>query len=397
MAKAQTSRPRPGRRRWRTSAALWVRCGMLIIIISVLCAPAEAVGRRTSYGKFIRKEEILFDKSPPPPHADMLRRANSGDLLGTEKAANSPDVTTTSLGPMTTANMRPNFSSPATNVASTASDFSAIVAPKGDSTSSASPSQTSIISAGGSSSSNPKAFDGGLGNNYTEASCPLFLNSFLNNETFTGCTPFSLLLQTSMSFFAASKSASAVAKVLDSSCHVVLPACTSLMSSLASELKDDSNCGEDYRRQNPIVRQAYNGLVSYSPLYEASCLKNTKTSNYCFVDAVTNMTNPSNSYLYYLPLGMPLPSGSMMTCSTCLKETMDIFNAVAGNKSQPISTDYSIAAQMINLGCGPGFVNQTVPKRSSQGGGSARAKPSVVLAMSVALLTMLVATLVQPG
>ncbi|KAL8830482.1 MAG: hypothetical protein Q9191_001413 [Dirinaria sp. TL-2023a] len=345
------------------------------------------------YRDSVDSEEIILDKSPPP-QIDLLRRGGDGGPLQAAKAQASASATSTSLGPMTTADMRPEFSSPATAVASTATGLSSIVAPEGDSTSSAAPAQTSIISAGGSSSSAPKAFDGGLGNNYTDSSCPLFLNSFLNNETFTDCMPFSLLLQTSMSFFAASKSASTVAKVLDSSCHVVVPACTSLMSSLAQQLKQDSNCGEDYRRQNPMVRQAYNGLVAYSPLYQASCMKNPKTNHYCFVDAVTNMSNPSDSYVYYLPLGMPLPSGSILTCSSCLKETMGIFNIAAGNKSQPVNTDYSAAAQMINLGCGPGFVNQTIPKGAAYGAGSASGKPSLVLSLSAAALVTW-ATLVQ--
>ena len=383
---AQRPRTRPSRSRWRMPSVQWAQCWILaIVIISFLCAPAEASARKKSYGRFVRKEEILFDKSPPP-QPDLLPRDSGGDPFGTAKTRLPSSVTSTSLGPMTTAAMRPEFSSPATAIASTATGFSSIVAPEGDSTSSASPAETSIISAGGSSSSAPKAFDGGLGNNYTDSSCPLFLNSFLNNETFAGCMPFSLLLQTSVSFFAASKSASAVAKVLDSSCHVVLPTCTSLMSSLAQQLKQDSNCGEDYRRQNPMVRQAYNGLVAYSPLYQASCLKDNKTNHYCFVDAVTNMSNPSNSYVYYLPLGMPLPSGSVMTCSGCLKETMGIFNTIAGNKSQPINTDYSQAAQMINLGCGPGFVNQTIPKAAASGSSSALDRPATMLSLSTAVL-----------
>ena len=168
-----------------------------------------------------------------------------------------------------------------------------------------------------------------------------------------------------MSFFAASKSYSSISKLLDSSCHVVLPACTSLMESLARDLKADTNCGADYRAQNPTVQQTYNGLIAYSPLYQASCLRDTKTNHYCFADAVTNMSSPSDSYTYYLPLGMPLPAGSMMTCSDCLKQTMGIFDGVAANKSQPISNDYTEAAQMINLGCGPGYVNQTIASTST--------------------------------
>ena len=41
----------------------------------------------------------------------------------------------------------------------------------------------------------PRAFDSGFGTNYTQPSCPTFLRSMVNNETFVSCVPFSLLLQ----------------------------------------------------------------------------------------------------------------------------------------------------------------------------------------------------------
>ena len=47
---------------------------------------------------------------------------------------------------------------------------------------------------------------------------------------------------------------------------------------------------------------------------------------------------------------------------------MSIFNAAASNKTQPISRDYASAAQLINLGCGPGYVNATVPQGTGSSG-----------------------------
>lgn len=46
-----------------------------------------------------------------------------------------------------------------------------------------------------SSSPLPTPFDGGLGKNYTQPSCPAFLKNMINNDTFVPCLPFSLLLQ----------------------------------------------------------------------------------------------------------------------------------------------------------------------------------------------------------
>lgn len=151
---------------------------------------------------------------------------------------------------------------------------------------------------------------------------------------------------------------------LDASCKVVFPACSSIMASFAQQLRSNDNCGQDYRRQNPLVSQAYNGLLSYEPLFHAGCQKDNK-GDYCFANAITNDTNPSDSYVYYLPLGLPLPSPSQPSCSDCLLETMEIFQATAANKTQPINPIYVEAAQMIDLTCGPTFVNATLPPASS--------------------------------
>lgn len=199
-APTQGRRPRPGRRRGgylTTSSASRTQYWMVALLtLLTLCSQVEASrrdsGRRSSYGRFHQVEEIHIDRSPPP-RPDLLRRQDGGDLFQTKssKAAASTKAAAT----LSTAITRPDFSSPATAVASSASGVGSIVAPTGDTTSSASPASTSIISAGGGETQTPQAFDGGLGSNYTEPSCPLFLNSFLAQDNFTNCLPFSLLLQ----------------------------------------------------------------------------------------------------------------------------------------------------------------------------------------------------------
>lgn len=197
-----------------------------------------------------------------------------------------------------------------------------------------------------------------------------------------------------MSFFSATKSHTSITRTLDATCAVVNePACTTLLASFASDLRQDSNCGSDYRRQQPLVLSAYNGLVSYSSLYRAGCEKDDK-GNYCFANAITNMTSPSDSYPYYLPLGIALPGGSQPTCSDCLKRTMDIFNQAANadkTQQQPLMGDYAAAAQLINVGCGPGFANTTMAagKSAGQSSGVVQQRSSggvVVLAVGVASL-----------
>lgn len=164
------------------------------------------------------------------------------------------------------------------------------------------------------------------------------------------------------------------------------------MASLAARIKDDNTCGPDYRAQNPLVLQAYNGLLAYPLLYKAGCLQDNSSSSsspsnsslgggggdesagnnsaggYCFASAITNALSPSDSYIYYLPLGVSLPGGARTSCSQCLKDTMAVFRQGARDANQPVSATYVDAAQQIDLGCGPVFVNATVPEKAGKSG-----------------------------
>ena len=126
------------------------------------------------------------------------------------------------------------------------------------------------------------------------------------------------------------------------------------MSNLALAIQKDSNCGADLQMGNPQVIQAYTGLLAYQPSYHAGCLKDPH-GNYCFENAVTNASAPSSSYVYYLPLGVSLPGGTQPTCDSCLQNTMRTFATFATNSSQPLSTDYSAAAEQVDMICGPRF------------------------------------------
>ncbi len=139
------------------------------------------------------------------------------------------------------------------------------------------------------------------------------------------------------------------------------------MSSFVQDLKKDSNCGQDYRRQNPLVGQAYNGLIAYETLYKAGCQKEN-TGSYCFAKAILNQTlSTSDSFVYYLPLGIPLPAPAKPSCSQCQQDTISIFYQAAANTTQPVSKVYIDAARMIDLTCGPTFANTTVPNPTAAG------------------------------
>lgn len=166
-------------------------------------------------------------------------------------------------------------------------------------------------------------------------------------------------VQTSSSFFAAEHSLVRLTQTLDASCHVDYSACSALMASLAAQIRRSSACGADLKLQNPMVEQAYNALLAYDPLYHAACLVDT-SGDYCFASAVTNASAPTSGYIYYVPLGVQLPAGTLPACNTCLRNTMAIFAAAASNKNAPLHKDYVAAAQMVDMSCGPFFVQESV-------------------------------------
>ena len=172
------------------------------------------------------------------------------------------------------------------------------------------------------------------------------------------------------------------------------------MASYANQLKANGGCGQDFQRQNPNVIEAYDGFVGYQAVYEATCRKTTSpestastaessdNSSYCYTGAVTNASAPTSSYIYFLPVGLALPSGTMPACTQCLSQTMAAYAKYAGNGSQPLSAVYGEAMSQITLSCGPNFVNATVPV--VKGAALAAVAPTwSVLAMALATLIWL--------
>ncbi|KZM19560.1 uncharacterized protein EKO05_0004185 [Ascochyta rabiei] len=203
----------------------------------------------------------------------------------------------------------------------------------------------------------PKPFDTGLSNNFT-SSCANFMNNWLQSDALNSCHPFSLLLQTSSGFFDASKSFFRITQTLEATCAASESQCTGILDGFARELLSDTACRTDYNNDNPLVLQAYNGLVAYKPSYQASCLRD-EDGNYCFANAVSNSSSTTDSYPFYLPIGQELPGGSRPTCNSCLQDTMAIYASFANNATQPLSKTYTSAAQQLSISCGSRFVNIT--------------------------------------
>lgn len=136
--------------------------------------------------------------------------------------------------------------------------------------------------------------------------------------------------------------------------------------------------------------QAYTGLLAYQAVFSATCLKNPDTSVYCFGNAVTNTTNPTETYFYYLPLNMSLPGGTIPICGSCLQETMGIYQIATANRKQPIASTYGDAAEQVNTICGPNFVNETLSAEitSSSGFSALSQGPSWLLMSPFVLVAM---------
>ena len=150
------------------------------------------------------------------------------------------------------------------------------------------------------------------------------------------------------------------------------------MQSYAAQLKDPENCGNELSEQNQQVLRAYNGLVSYLPIYQAGCVKadaeqvtDSDESEFCFTSAANNVNNAADLALFYVPLAMPLPGGSKPTCSSCTQQIMDVFATAAQNLSTPLGADYVSTAQIVNEGCGPTFSNSSVKPLAGTGSSAA--------------------------
>jgi hypothetical protein len=247
----------------------------------------------------------------------------------------------------------------------------------------------------------PRAFDTGLSNNFTN-SCANFLNRLRSSQEFNDCHPFSLLiqvcyicktrtklianmLQTSSGFFDASKSTLRITQTLDATCGVDTAQCKPILDNFAIELLKETACKADYETDNPLVLQAYNGLVAYQPSYQASCLHDDE-GNYCFANAVSNTSSPGDAYPYYLPIGQELPGGSRPTCNSCLQQAMGVFATYSNNATQPLSKTYTSAAQQISIACGSTFVNVTAaPLKGAAPTTSTTLTPTITLILMFVL------------
>ncbi|KKK24281.1 hypothetical protein ARAM_003633 [Aspergillus rambellii] len=238
----------------------------------------------------------------------------------------------------------------------------------------------------------PQAFDTSLSDNFTTTSCPKFFKRFLSDTTYTNCHAISMLLRDSAAFFQALNSAASTSHILDLACAADVESCAATMSSLASSLLQSNNCAQDYQAGNPVVTNAYIDMITYEPIYRATCLTSPETTDYCFVDAITNTSSAANYDIYLLPYGSTITSAPFPTCNSCIQASLDIFSNWAPVTGQPLTTSYLPTAKAINSNCGAGFaaVNITVRSDSTTAGVSAAVSLNPLIAIWVTLVASIV-------
>ncbi|PWY95709.1 hypothetical protein BO94DRAFT_134367 [Aspergillus sclerotioniger CBS 115572] len=138
--------------------------------------------------------------------------------------------------------------------------------------------------------------------------------------------------------------------LLDTACSSPVSTCSTALSTLATSLLHPSNCGHDYTAGNQLVVDLYTDLITYEPIYRATCLQSPTTGNYCFVDAVTNTSNPVNYDVYFVAFGPgnEITGKPWPTCNACLQATMGVFAQWARVDGQPLVESYLPTARALD-------------------------------------------------
>ncbi|GAA6027294.1 hypothetical protein JCM8097_002567 [Rhodosporidiobolus ruineniae] len=243
----------------------------------------------------------------------------------------------------------------------------------------------------------PEAFDSTIGTNFTSTACPSFFATFLADSTFTSCAPFSLLLTTSSAFFTAERSPySLLPYVLDASCGADSSTCSTLMDTLARQIKQSSTCGPDLDKGNPLATEALQGFLNYRMYRELGCQKSNATEQrYCFADAAAN-SQPDDLYLYYAGEGTSLPSGTTPDCGYCTQGLFSIYSRYASNSSLAISKTYSSARSAVAVSCGPDFA-PIISATTTSGAGSSHSRSPLSSAPALVLAAIVPALLLASG
>jgi len=210
----------------------------------------------------------------------------------------------------------------------------------------------------------PQAFDGILTQNFSNPSCLNFFTNMTASMDFRECRPFSLLFSTSSAFMNAQNNLTLLNSLVWGTCNTTLPynQCQNNMASFASSLQ--TTCAQELVNQNLLVVNSLIALRAFQVMHDSACLADPTTNAYCFLSAVQN-TNPSNFFIYSLPLGLALPKTSTPSCSACLKSTMGIYATALQDRPQAalltgLNSVYQASAQLVVQLCGAAFAQTSI-------------------------------------
>jgi hypothetical protein len=182
---------------------------------------------------------------------------------------------------------------------------------------------------------------------------------------------------------------SGITRTLDATCAANPTVCNDYFQQISEDLLREENCGPDFNRVQ-LVKDIYKTMRAYAPVYSAGCLRDPDTGAYCYANAVTNTSNPSSTYIYFLPLNRTLPGSTVPECNYCLKQTMALYQAATADRRQYIADTYEAAAKQVNLVCKQkDFVNESlaaevVPNAAERVGAAPQMLETVGLAVVVA-------------
>ncbi|KDR80289.1 hypothetical protein GALMADRAFT_62417 [Galerina marginata CBS 339.88] len=207
----------------------------------------------------------------------------------------------------------------------------------------------------------PQPFDGSIAQNFSSVSCANFFANMTNTTPFRSCRPFSLLLGSSTQFINAQTNLTLMNSIIWGTCNTNTDynQCQANMNWFASTLK--TSCVEELKDLNTMVVSTLMALNAFQVMHDVACEADPSSNTYCYLNAVRN-SNPSDSYYYQLPLGIPLPKSSVPTCSACAKSVMGIYatalqDATTGPLLTGLQSTYESSARLSVQFCGSGFAN----------------------------------------
>jgi hypothetical protein len=101
------------------------------------------------------------------------------------------------------------------------------------------------------------------------------------------------------------------------------------------------------------------GLEAYSLMYDTACQVDPATNSYCYIEAAQNQ-NPSDMYLYQLPINIAFPDSATPTCSPCSKDILNTYLGALNNSTQAgdllaLAATYNSGANAADTQCGSTF------------------------------------------